>query len=703
MVRNSKMILWFLALAVGACSFVPGVGLADEKTGSREFARENGVELLKAERWSEAAETLAVWPYELKQAVQSAWEIPPAKGEMDQGRFRYRLTHFFFDHMDFTWEGWTASAALIENYGTRYQEIVARNPPPMGAAVLDFSHLNLLSKIFAARNNNSMDRKDRDEIYTALKANAESIPAQAAYMIYMDSLNERDKWEEFVRAAEILANQRGKLNLARLIARCGRSSEQFKLAVSILADAWGLAPSNQEKARLLFALAEAQAGQKENLPRAGATAMQVYLFFPETQYAAEARALAASVLCQSGDIARAVELIRDLRKKGGIHQAGIDRALFDTAVQYYQKGDHDRSIALLEEVVKDFGATTTASRAMLGLAEVYAARKDKVKQREWLERCAKFDRTEPTARSIMDTDDTRSDAIQRLARFHEAEGQWQKALAWWKAWEPRSWCGTCRMQMRAERGQHIARCLVQMADHPAAAQFLLERLSDTQHDFDPLYATPLFQMYRAAGQLADLRRMVQGREEALFKEYEDKGYFKGQQREEAMRSLPTLPLQQLFRIRELGEKKDVAALIGFTQDANAVRCATFADDRDWRARAAAEALGECGDVAVAPIRERLAQGATNQSWLIYALGKNPTAAAQEVLLEFARREKGSDCDNVAYALTLHGDAGKKLLETIRDGDNSTMAATAKKWLEQPMIPAEPPRPRAGSLPKSLDP
>ncbi len=78
-----------------------------------------------------------------------------------------------------------------------------------------------------------------------------------------------------------------------------------------------------------------------------------------------------------------------------------------------------------------------------------------------------------------------------------------------------------------------------------------------------------------------------------------------------------------------------------------------------------------------------------------------------MLTEFAERTRGDDAilaENIAYALALHGEPGKKVLKRLAGG-SSALAREAGEWSDRKVEPAWPaptwPRPRAGSLPKTL--
>jgi hypothetical protein len=81
--------------------------------------------------------------------------------------------------------------------------------------------------------------------------------------------------------------------------------------------------------------------------------------------------------------------------------------------------------------------------------------------------------------------------------------------------------------------------------------------------------------------------------------------------------------------------------------------------------------------------------------------------ALEVLTNAAEREPGDRyefADNIAYALALKGEPGKKVLKRLAN-QKSALGEVASDWLERNAEPAWPaatwPRPKAGSLPRSL--
>ena len=72
--------------------------------------------------------------------------------------------------------------------------------------------------------------------------------------------------------------------------------------------------------------------------------------------------------------------------------------------------------------------------------------------------------------------------------------------------------------------------------------------------------------------------------------------------------LPTHPLRELMRIRQLQQRGDVHALIEMCRDAGFTHSDTFeahVGHRDWRCKAAAEALATLGAPAVQPVKQAI--------------------------------------------------------------------------------------------------
>src|SRR6185436_8258558 len=78
-----------------------------------------------------------------------------------------------------------------------------------------------------------------------------------------------------------------------------------------------------------------------------------------------------------------------------------------------------------------------------------------------------------TERNIMDTSDTRQEAIKKIGRYHLQKADYNKARDAFTRWKPSSWCGTCLMSMQAQRQHLILVCRLHLGEHAAVARELL--------------------------------------------------------------------------------------------------------------------------------------------------------------------------------------------------------------------------------------
>jgi len=372
-----------------------------------------------------------------------------------------------------------------------------------------------------------------------------------------------------------------------------------------------------------------------------------------------------------------------------------DEAAWRQGCFHYRRGRLDKAQDMLLALKRSGRQNRWVSLSVLGLSEVAQKRGDERAMLGYLEEAIK---TPPaaTARNIMDTLDTRQEATIRMARHYRDKGDFKKALDYFTRWEPKSWCGTCLMQMRADRDRQIALCRLQLGDHASVIGDSL-RLLCKDHWCRGFDAWVVCRLYADAGQLNDLRSMVDTYEKARKPLPAD---------EEQPRS-PTQDLRDLLRVQALADNKDVAALVDICQKEEERRAEAFKDgERDLLRCAAAEALAGLGGTAVESLKSALGQNPAEKAWLIYALGRSTAPAALMVLKEAAEKYRGDDstvAQNLAYALALQGEPGKKILKQLSKGE-SEMGKAAQEWLDwnaQPALPTTWPRPKAGSLPKQL--
>jgi hypothetical protein len=374
-----------------------------------------------------------------------------------------------------------------------------------------------------------------------------------------------------------------------------------------------------------------------------------------------------------------------------------DEATWHYACFHVQQGRLNQAQDLLLSLRRAGRENRWVSLAVIGLSEVAQKRGDERAMLQYLKEGLKVPAA-PTARNLMDTLDTRQEAAIRLARHYRDKGEFKQALAYFTRWEPWSWCHTCLGSMRAEREREIALCRLHLGDHAALSRDRLRQLQkdDWLSAFDSWL---LWRLYRDAGQLADLRRMLDDYEKGR----------KAPPPEEKDYPPPTDGARQFLRGHALAEKKDVAALVLICQEEGRRTDVDTSEggEGDLRRCAAAEALAGVGGAEVEAIKSALARRPKVTGWLIYALGRSSAPSALKVLREVAERERGGDyfmTRNLAYALALQGEPGKRAIRRLAEQE-SEMGKAAREWLRRKAQPAWPvptwPRPKAGSLPKSL--
>jgi tetratricopeptide (TPR) repeat protein len=399
---------------------------------------------------------------------------------------------------------------------------------------------------------------------------------------------------------------------------------------------------------------------------------------------------------RAGD-ARAAQLAYEQLAKAFPGKEVADEAAWHYACFHSQQGHLDKAQDLLLSLKRSGRENRWVSLAVIGLSEVAQKRGDERAMLGYLEEALKA-RAAPTGRNLMDTLDTRQEATLRLARHYRDKGDFKKALDYFTRWEPQSWCGTCLASMRAEREQEIILCQLRLGDHATIIRDGFRQLQKNDW-LSNFHAWVLWRLYGDAGQLGDLR--------AMLDDY-DNGR-KGRPRGEQGDPLPTRGLRDLLRVQALAEMKDVAALVTLCQEE--IRFGSLQACRDGRRdlvhSAAAEALAGVGGVEVEAIKSALGKRPQVTGWLIYSLGRSSAPSALEVLKEAAERTGDRDYDsaeNIAYALALKGEPGREVLKRLAEKKSATGEA-AREWLKRKAEPAWPaptwPRPKAGSLPKTL--
>jgi hypothetical protein len=373
-----------------------------------------------------------------------------------------------------------------------------------------------------------------------------------------------------------------------------------------------------------------------------------------------------------------------------------DEAAYRYAYFHFYEGHLDKAQDLFLSLKRAGRENRWASRAVLGLSEVARKRGDERAMLGYLEEAVNA-KAAPTGRNRAYTLETRQEATNLLGRHYRDKGDFKKGLDYFTRWEPQNSggnCGTCVFEMLMEREREITVCKLHLGDHASVIRDSLLELR--YHAMNGFYSRILFRLYSDAGQLDDLLRLADDYDKARTPN-------PGEARE------PTRNIRELLEVEKLAREKDVAALVALCQDEGAgggfdARTHAFTDPIH---SAGAEALGALD--AVEAVLSALAKKPKLTTWLVYALGRSNSPAALEALAKLAKQQRGwsDDCiiGDVAYALALKGDPGRKVLKRLAERKQSDMGKCAGEWLDREAKPAWPeptwPHPKAGSLPKTL--
>jgi hypothetical protein len=156
-------------------------------------------------------------------------------------------------------------------------------------------------------------------------------------------------------------------------------------------------------------------------------------------------------------------------------------------------------------------------------------------------------------------------------------------------------------------------------------------------------AIALHELYREAGQLDDLRKIVAAIEAKRRTWLERTWERRGKPQEGFQTQAEILPIRALLRIRDLGVLGEIDKLVEICRD----RDPPF-DDRKWfqnadpYRREAARALARCGDAVLPAIEKALDGRGDDREWFVHALGLHPNVeAATAILRRIASEEEGT--------------------------------------------------------------
>lgn len=379
-------------------------------------------------------------------------------------------------------------------------------------------------------------------------------------------------------------------------------------------------------------------------------------------------------------------------------------ALLVLANKAYEARRYDEAAALWRRVERQWPNTPAWGKAAFNLGL------DLKRQRKHDEAIAQFGRL-----LVGNVDDREAGAhIMENYRNYRPRAQWEigqcllakgdhaGALAAFRMvpqkYPFQTWCGNEADAFAYRQTFYEGVCLEHLGRHGQAAANYYRATTDATLSGGSAAALRLVELYAAAGQLADLRRVLDDEDarharavapqvEALRKELREQGDRPSNPIEGIIRRTgvnpQTRPLREILALRDLEAAGDWAALAARVKMGGSSGGAVERHNLEgnYLAVEAARLLARHPDQAVPHLVKRLgSDGGRHDDWIWYALGRCGTAEAVAVLKAQVASEWVANwyvAASLAHALGLAGDAGRDVLAEViaqakRDDDRGQL-------------------------------
>jgi tetratricopeptide (TPR) repeat protein len=272
-----------------------------------------------------------------------------------------------------------------------------------------------------------------------------------------------------------------------------------------------------------------------------------------------------------------------------------------------------------------------------------------------------------------------------ISQCHFAAGDYEQALAATRFASTRlrrqSGCGTCAMSISLAYRRQEALCLDYLGRYAEAVPIYFAASSAGFMGGDAGMASRLVDLYKAAGQMHDLLRMLDA-EDRRF-EATLAGEIPAVQRERFEKYRPTKLVRRVIQIRQWGATKRWDKLLPLLRITGTGSGPNEAHSRraHWEAVEAARALATSPAETTSlllPIRDQPGRG----HWVYYALGLCGTEDAVAALVARAKADDNwYNAIAIVYCLHLAGDRGRQALDDLAPGAGANLAAALRQWRE----------------------
>lgn len=228
--------------------------------------------------------------------------------------------------------------------------------------------------------------------------------------------------------------------------------------------------------------------------------------YPAAFQAAEARRGLVQTYLVERNTGAALEAVRGLQNELA-KDTDLSQPFFDISRAYFAEEKYERSLTILRENVERYPGGAATPMAWIGLGETYGKLGREAEMVEAY-RTAAGEPSIETRTSIMDASSTRNRAHEWLGAYYTRKENWKEALKWWRAWKPRSSCGTCAASMRGRRTHGIVHCLLKLGRKDEAIKTIEASIFAPRLGSSRRLAVMLVDLYREKGQLDVLAKKV---------------------------------------------------------------------------------------------------------------------------------------------------------------------------------------------------
>lgn len=338
----------------------------------------------------------------------------------------------------------------------------------------------------------------------------------------------------------------------------------------------------------------------------------------------------------------------------------VAESVFSTSQVYFSKQQFAESQKWLDWIIK-YNQTNSkfVPLAYLGLSEVYEKLGDEAARIKYLTLAAGDANVAATNRGIMDTSDTRQVAHVRLGKYYQAKRNYEEALKYFTAWQPRSWCGNGQAQSKYERDLYIAESLLGLGrEDEALDKHLMPHL---EIDGGELYTDTniprlVVSLFEKKNALADFLVLIKPHAASKY-------------------NSAARIAERLAQIKIDAKNGAIEKLVSEIKHGGAYApnpAQDFIRENNWQAVAIAEELAKLNGKEFPLLKKRyeelsaskLKSAYEDRIWVIYALGISQAKESEIFLQELLQKTKSEKILSTAlgdliYALSLKKTAQQK--------------------------------------------